>query len=243
MSTLGRLKTLYHLTLSPIRGETHEQRLESFYKNQAVDYDDFRERLLHGRDELFAAIPVTEGQNWIDLGAGTGRNAERFGERLQKFSSVQLVDLSPSLLEVTHQRIDQQGWPNVTAVHADATTFDPPDGSVDLVTFCYSLTMIPNWFAAVENAWRMLKPGGILGVVDFYVSHKYPDPDQIRHSWFQRTFWPTWFAMDNVFLSPDHLSILRSRFNVISTEERTGKVPWIPLLAAPHYIFVGQKPK
>jgi S-adenosylmethionine-diacylgycerolhomoserine-N-methlytransferase len=243
MSTLGRLKTLYYLTLSPIRGNTHQQRLESFYQHQAVDYDDFRERLLHGRDELFAALPVADGQEWIDLGAGTGRNAERFGDRLQKFSSVQLVDLSPSLLEVTHQRIDQHGWSNVTAVHADATSFDPPDESVDLVTFCYSLTMIPGWFAAVENAWRMLKPGGIIGVVDFYVSRKYPDPDHIRHGWFQRTFWPTWFAMDNVFLSPDHLPMLRSRFETIATEERTGKVPWIPLLAAPHYIFVGQKPE
>ena len=51
---------------------------------------------------------------------------------------------------------------------ADATRFRPPEGAADVVTFSYSLTMIPDWFAALENAAAMLKPGGTIGVVDFY---------------------------------------------------------------------------
>lgn len=241
MSALGRLKTLYYLTLSPIRGETHEERLESFYRHQAGDYDAFRERMLHGRDELFAALPADEGASWIDMGAGTGRNAERFGDRLGNFASVQLVDLSSSLLEVARGRIAERGWQNVRTVHADATKLDVPDESVDLVTFCYSLTMIPRWFAAIDNARRMLKPGGTIGIVDFYVAQKHPEADRRRHGWFTRTFWPTWFAMDNVFPSSDHLPLVASRFETVHLEERAGKIPWLPLVRAPHYIFVGRK--
>jgi S-adenosylmethionine-diacylgycerolhomoserine-N-methlytransferase len=241
MSALGRLKTLYYLTLSPIRGDTHEERLESFYRHQAGDYDAFRERMLHGRDELIAALPADSGASWVDMGAGTGRNAERFGDRLANFASVKLVDLSPSLLEVTRQRIADHGWTNVEAVHADVTTLDVPDESADLVTCCYSLTMIPRWFAAIDNAWRMLKPGGTLGIVDFYVSHKYPDEGRRRHGWPTRTFWPTWFGMDNVFPSSDHLPLVASRFETAHLEERRGKIPWLPLVRAPHYIFVGRK--
>jgi hypothetical protein len=60
MSALGQLKILYHLALSPIRGETHQQRLESFYRGQAEHYDATRQRMLHGRDELFAQLPRGE---------------------------------------------------------------------------------------------------------------------------------------------------------------------------------------
>lgn len=241
MSTLARLKTLYYLTLSPIRGNSHEERLESFYRHQAGDYDAFRERMLHGRDELFAALPVEPGGTWVDFGAGTGRNAERFGDRIDDFEKAYLVDLSTSLLKVANERTQNNGWDHVHTVHADATTYDLPDESVDLVTCCYSLTMIPHWFSVIENAWRMLKPGGAIGIVDFYVSQKHPEPERTRHTWLTRTFWPTWFAMDNVFPSPDHLPLASSRFETIHLEERAGKIPWLPLIRAPHYIFVGKK--
>ena len=197
--------------------------------------------MLHGRDRLFELLPADERANWVDLGAGTGRNAERFGERLANFSAVTQVDLSTSLLKVADRRIAEHGWTHVRTVHADATRYDVPANSVDLVTCCYSLTMIPDWFAAVDNAHRMLKPGGTLGVVDFYVSRKHPAEGHRRHNWFTRTFWPTWFAMDNVFASPDHLPLLASRFEPQLIEERAGRIPWLPIIRAPHYIFVGRK--
>ena len=46
------------------------------------------------------------------------------------------------------------------AAAADATTFQPDAGKADVVTFSYSLTMIPDWFAAIDNALAMLRPAG-----------------------------------------------------------------------------------
>lgn len=239
MPGLSQLKTLYHLTLSPIRGETHQQRLDSFYGGQAAHYDATREKLLHGREELFAALPV--GGDWIDLGCGTGRNATLFGDRLADFDSVRLVDLSESLLAVADRRVRENGWANARAIHADATRLDAADGSADLVTFAYSLTMIPNWFAALEEAQRVLRPGGVLGVVDFYVSRKWPAGGRRRHRWFTRSFWPVWFASDNVHLCPDHLPYLCEHYDTQQVDEQTGKLPWLPLLRVPYYRFVGRK--
>ncbi|MGD9125798.1 MAG: SAM-dependent methyltransferase, partial [Planctomycetia bacterium] len=99
MGILTRLRTLAHLTLMPIRGETHQQRLDSFYRAQAGDYDAFRRKMLHGRDELFAELPLEEGDVWVDLGAGTGENAVRVGDRLKTLKRVYQVDLSTSLQE------------------------------------------------------------------------------------------------------------------------------------------------
>ncbi|MCA9028259.1 MAG: class I SAM-dependent methyltransferase [Planctomycetaceae bacterium] len=240
-SELLNLKTLWHLMFSRIRGETHAQRLESFYAGQANEYDMFRRRLLHGRDELFASVDVPEQGIWIDFGAGTGENAERLQDQLAKLKQLYLVDLCPSLLDIAQKRIRENFWSNVTAVHADATTFSLPLLRADVVSFSYSLTMIPDWFLAIENALRLLKPGGVIAVVDFYVSRKHPAQGRRRHHWLTRSGWPLWFGNDNVFPNPDHLPFLESHFETVSIAEGTGSVPYLPGVRMPYYRFVGRK--
>lgn len=239
MSLLSDLKVLYHLALKPVRGKDHAARMENFYAGQAEAYDDFRKRLLKGRQEMWNAVPCPEGGVWVDMGGGTGANLDNFGERLPKLSKVYVVDLSHSLLEMCRERVKKQGWTNVEAVEADATRYQPAGGA-DVVTFSYSLTMIPDWFAAIDNAKRMLKPGGVLGVVDFYVSRKYPGDGLKRHGWGTRTFWPTWFGMDNVFPSPDHVPYLHQHFEPLTFEEHRCRVPYLPF-STPYYWFVGRK--
>ena len=241
MGIISDLKILYHMVLRPVRGKNHAERLESFYGGQAKGYDDFRKRLLKGREELFAELPKPKGAVWVDMGGGTGSNIEHLSDNVAEFKKVYVVDLSPSLLGIAKQRFEDRGWSNVETVEFDATKFCPEEGYADVVTFSYSLTMIPNWFAAIENAKRILKPGGVIGVVDFYVSRKYPDQELRKHGWFSRTLWPNWFATDNVFPSADHLPFLRHHFEQVSLSENKSKVPYTLLLKTPYYVFVGKK--
>jgi len=239
---LQDLRVLWQMVVHPTRGATHQERLDSFYSGQAGAYDQFRRRLLHGRQEMIDRVKVPDGGVWVDMGAGTGENAERIGDRLGRLGQLYLVDLCPSLLDVARQRIRKQGWTNVTTIEADATTFVPPGGvQADVVTFSYSLTMIPDWFRVIDQALTFLKPGGTLAVVDFYSARKHPAKGLARHSWFSRTFWPTWFASSNVFLDPDHIPFLESRLETIELVEARGSVPYLPLFRAPYYIFLGRK--
>lgn len=243
MSLLSDLKVLYSLTVAPVKGKTHAERMEGFYGRQADQYDDFRKRLLKGRTELYEALAAPEQGVWIDFGGGTGANLECLGERIHRLREVYLVDLAESLLKVAEQRGQDRGWTNLKAVCADATTFVPPGAPlVDVVTFSYSLTMIPNWFAAIDHAYRLLKPGGYLGVVDFYVSRKSPDDGLQRHPWSTRSFWRSWFDFDHVFPNPDHVPYLTHRFETETLQECRAKVPYLPLVRAPYYIFIGRKP-
>ena len=242
MGFASDMKILYHMLLKPVRGDSHAERMESFYGDQAEGYDDFRKRLLKGREELWQQLPKDEGCIWVDLGGGTGANIENFGDSISKPEKIYVIDLSTSLLKIASDRFAKKGWTNVETVEADATTYCPPQGYADVVTFSYSLTMIPNWFAAIENAYKILKPGGHIGVVDFYISHKWPAESLKRHRWFTRTIWPPWFATDNVFPSPDHLPFLRHHFDQVALEENANRLPYVPLIKAPYYVFVGQKP-
>ena len=220
----------------PRRG-TLAERLEAFYGPQAEHYDAFRERLLHGRSELMGRLDPRPGDHVVELGAGTGRNLGFLAERLPALGSVALVDLCPALLDRARRRT--RDLPNVRAVEADAVTYRPAR-PVDLVYFSYSLTMIPNWEGALRNAVSMLKPGGALGVVDFYVSDPDPAPGLNRHGALTRWFWPRWFAHDGVRPNPAHLRTLRALLPEHELSEHRAPVPYLPGLRVPYYVFVGR---
>jgi S-adenosylmethionine-diacylgycerolhomoserine-N-methlytransferase len=238
MSLAADMRVLFHLACTPIKGATHHERLESFYAGQAHDYDAFRARLLPGRRELYERLDVPEGGVWVEMGGGTAANLQHLGARLARLSAVHVVDLSGSLLEIARRRIELSGWSNVVTHQHDATTFDLPGGA-DVVTFSYALTMIPDWFAALDNARRLLKPGGVLGVVDFFTPRKYRPSELPHHSWWSRSFWPLWFAADNVWLSPDHVPYLHRHFRCAEYHEGRARVPYLPLGKVPYYRFVG----
>lgn len=240
MSVLTDLKILWHLALAPVEGASHADRLESFYRGQSAGYDDFRRRLLHGRSEMIARLEPEPGAVWVDLGGGTGSNLELAGPCVAACRQIYLVDLAPSLLAVAERRAARHGWRNLRVVQTDATRFVPPE-PVDVVTCSYSLTMIPDWFAAIDRAWEMLRPGGKIGVVDFYVSRKHANEGQARHRWLTRNLLPIWFGSDNVFLHPDHLAYLQHRFETIELQELSGSIPYLPLVRAPYYVFIGRK--
>ena len=240
MGLLADLRAIYHLAVGGNRGASHAERLEAFYGPQAAGYDDFRRRLLHGREEMMRALDLPPGARLLDLGGGTGSNLEALADRWHLVGQAAVVELCPALLRVAEERFARNGWANARAVCADVTTYRPEGGPADAVTMSYALTMIPDWFDAVERARALLRPGGQVGVVDFYVSRKWPAPGMRRHAAWRRAFWPLWFGRDNVFLSPDVLPFLRSRFETVRLEERLGKVPYLPI-RVPYYIFIGRK--
>ncbi len=220
---------------------THAEKLQGFYDTQAKDYDRFRERLLHGRAELIALLlrHLPPQAHVVELGGGTGRNLEFFGDALDNIAAFDLVDLCPALLARARERFARN--PRIRVVEADAATFRPAQ-PVDFVYFSYSLTMMPDWRAALDNALEMLKPGGILGVVDFYHADRQPAFGLARHGLFTRHFWRRWFAHDGVRLNPQHLATLRARLLQHDLVESRTVVPYLPLLRVPYYLFVGRKP-
>ncbi|KAH7319979.1 hypothetical protein B0I35DRAFT_478274 [Stachybotrys elegans] len=209
----------YSSFLKPHEGDSRgsqQDALESFYKTQAGAYDATRTFLLRGREDMLklAAAQLESkvgqvstttnktGRIWVDVGGGTGYNIEamsKFVNVPEYFSSVYLVDFSPSLCEVARQRFARLGWKNVTVVCTDARKFRledyetslattpaparsssrsyfnqsrPEHGGADLVTMSYSLSMMPDYFSIIDSVASLLSPHGVMGVVDFYVQNK-----------------------------------------------------------------------
>ncbi len=220
------------------RGTSHAQALATFYGAQSPHYDCFRERLLHGRAELIASLDLPERAHVVELGGGTGRNADFFGARLAHVAAYDVVDLCAPLL--AQARLRQQRIPQLCAIEADATTWQP-QRPVDVVILSYALTMMPDWRAAIDNAVTMLKPRGVLAVVDFHVSPARAEAGRVQHGTLMRHFWPMWFAHDGVRLDAAHLPALCRAVPRHDLIEASAPLPYVPLARVPYYRFVGHK--
>ena len=223
----------------------------------------FRERLLHGRKELYQHVlllasggrkppdtadgalggltPPARPGVWLEMGGGTGANLEYLGPALADMAKAYVVDLSPSLLKIAQSRIERHGWNNVTLLNEDATTLELPQ-PVDVLTFSYSLTMIPNWYLALENAVKLLRPGGLIAVVDFYVARKHPLDGFRRHSAWTHASGRPGSAWTTSFPAPITFP------GCISTSSRSWSRNAPPGSSfcrsprRPYYLFIGRKP-
>ena len=117
---------------------------------------------------------------------------------------------------------------------------------MDVVTFSYSLSMIPNKDAALENACKLLKDGGAgrLGVADFFdrsgKEFLLQYPFQLLR-WFESMFHVQWFKMDGVYLLNERMfaGIVGEGGGMKQTfiEKFRGSVPLFPVLR-PYQGFV-----
>jgi S-adenosylmethionine-diacylgycerolhomoserine-N-methlytransferase len=233
------LRSMWQMVKGVPAGANYASRLDAFYRPQTATYDARHEHARLGRDVLLSALAVAPGSRVVELGAGTGGLLDLWGKRLPGLAALELVDICPAMLEKAHHRSRLHA--NVRVVDADATTYRAP-WAADCVYFSYALTMIPDWVRALNNALRLLKPGGKLGVVDFYVADAGGDWARAQHSAMMRWFWTHWFRHDQVYLSPQHISALCTLTDKLHLHESSGALPYVPLLRAPYFVFVGTKP-
>jgi betaine lipid synthase len=230
------------------KGDDHAARLEHFYGPQAAAYDKFRTNFLWGRKPMLAACASRlQGRSdmvWVDLGGGTAENVDMMSQymNLDCFKAIYVVDLCHSLCEVAKAKVKAKGWKNVHIVESDACRFQPLEGSADLITFSYSLSMIPPHVDVIDKAVSYLHPEGLMGVADFYVSSRYDLPMR-QMSWVRRFFWRATFDTDNIDLGPERRAYLETKLERAWERNSEGSIPYVPYLRAPYYIWLGRHPQ
>lgn len=157
----------------------HGALMDGVYRHQRFIYDITRKYFLLARDGMIDGLDVPKGGSVLEVACGTGRNliavARRYPEaRLYGF------DISAEMLTTARASIARSGLADrITLAEGDATDFDPVQmfgqPGFDRILISYSLSMIPDWQAALAEAVRHLAPGGQLAVVDFGQGEGLPD--------------------------------------------------------------------
>ncbi|KAK3311817.1 S-adenosyl-L-methionine-dependent methyltransferase [Apodospora peruviana] len=83
-------------------------------------------------------------------------------EVLQK-SSILCGDFSDPSVELSRKRAEEEGWVNTNAEKIDAQKTGLPSGEFSHVTTNIGFHVVPDSKAALDEAIRILKPGGTLG--------------------------------------------------------------------------------
>jgi S-adenosylmethionine-diacylgycerolhomoserine-N-methlytransferase len=141
------------------------------YRRQRHVYNFTRKYYLLGRDSMIATLNPPDGGCVVEIGCGTGRNlivAARKFPHARFFG----IDVSTEMLTSAINAISRAGLSSrIRVAHADATRLDAASvfgrPQFERIFISYSLSMIPDWRAAFDAAFRHLAPGGELRIVDF----------------------------------------------------------------------------
>jgi len=151
------------------------ERMDRIYRWQVPIYDLTRKYYLVGRDRLIADLDPPPDGSVLEIGCGTGRNLVAAARR---HPDVRLYGIDVSAVMLDAARAACRG--RAALAQADAAGFDPVATfgrrTFDRVFFSYTLSMIPDWRAALERAFAALAPDGRLHVVDFGEMERLPRP-------------------------------------------------------------------
>lgn len=187
--------------MAAVVDDSHAARMEANYRLQRHIYDLTRKYYLLGRDRLVDRLQIPQGGTVLEIGCGTGRNLSLVARR---YPSARLhgLDISSEMLKSARRNVARAGASGRTTLAlADATAFDPAplfgQSGFDRIFLSYTLSMIPDWRAAIAAGLAALAPGGELHIVDFGQQRGLP-------GWFGAAL-RVWLARFHVTPRPDLL--------------------------------------
>lgn len=138
--------------------------IASGWDRSAAAYDDVLDANRRGAERLVAALPDPPHPAVVDLGCGTGfaslAMARDAGAR-----DLTGVDVSPAMAERYRERLAGLPGVRVRAVVGDMADPPLPDACADAVVSTMALHWAPDRPAAVRAMARLLRPGGVAGVL------------------------------------------------------------------------------
>ncbi len=144
-----------------------QEAAQAYFQVHAADWD--RIRSLHVAEaELEAAVAAALGPGpfdlLVDLGTGTGRILELFGERYRRGLG---LDLNLAMLAYARAKLARAGLPHAQVRQANIYDLPLADQSADAVVIHLVLHFLSDPQRAIREAARVLAPGGRLLIVDF----------------------------------------------------------------------------
>lgn len=114
------------------------------------------------RRRAVALLELKPGQSVLDVGCGTGLSFKILEDGVGRDGRVIAIDQSPEMLERARERVNTNGWQNVTLIESPIEEATIPE-TVDAALFALSHDIMRSP-TAIENVVRHVKPGGRIAV-------------------------------------------------------------------------------
>jgi ubiquinone/menaquinone biosynthesis C-methylase UbiE len=119
------------------------------------------------------ALGLRAGDTVVDIACGTGLNFPLLEKVVGPGGRIVGVDLTDAMLAHAQDRIETNGWSNISLVQADAVDFDFPT-EVDAILSTYALSQVPECAEVIAHGAAALSGGGRWVVLDLKVPDNTP---------------------------------------------------------------------
>lgn len=156
-----------------------QQNITALFDRVAPRYDFLNHVLSCGyhrlwRRKLISWIPDADLANQrpqrflLDVATGTGDVALNASSSLNTYAQIHAVDLSVAMLERARKKAQQKSSSNITFQQADGRDLPFATASFHCVSISFGLRNIQGVDRALREFHRVLKPGGILLILEFF---------------------------------------------------------------------------
>ena len=163
-----------------VKTEEKAERVRAVFDSVATKYDLMNDLMSFGIHRLWKRYAVElaglrPGHKVLDLASGTGDLAARFSGLVGPEGLVTMTDINAAMLDQGRARMADRGLiGNVKYVQVDAEAIPFDDNMFDCVTIGFGLRNVTNKQQALNEMFRVLKPGGRALVLEF--SHPRGEP-------------------------------------------------------------------
>jgi ubiquinone/menaquinone biosynthesis C-methylase UbiE len=149
-----------------------QERLIETYRKKARHYD-ITSRLYPApgypqrsqRLQAVRALGLRAGDTVIDMACGTGLNFPLLERLVGPDGQIVGVDMTDAMLARAQDRIETNGWSNISLMQADAAGFDFPAGA-NAILSTYAMTQVPECAEVIAHGAKALSGGGRWVVLD-----------------------------------------------------------------------------
>jgi ubiquinone/menaquinone biosynthesis C-methylase UbiE len=125
------------------------------------------------RRRAVQALGLRPGDSVVDIACGTGLNFPLIEEVIGPAGGIVGVDLTDAMLVHAQDRIETNGWSNISLVLADAADFAFPS-DVDAILCTYALSQVPECAQVISHGAAALSAGRRWVVLDLKIPHNAP---------------------------------------------------------------------